>query len=125
MAGTRRRYLTGIYRRGHVFWLKVRTPASIANLLPEFWRSSLRTTSDREALAAARIVRAALDTGFRAVEARMRTGTISAEEAERVIAAVGRRALADAEALGALVAGSRPEEVVLAAQRAHAAEAEA
>jgi hypothetical protein len=45
MAGTRRRYGTGIYRRGRVFWLKIRPPAAIANLLPGFWRCSLRTTS--------------------------------------------------------------------------------
>jgi hypothetical protein len=104
--------------------MRVRTPAALANLLPAFWRSSLRTTSDREALAAARIVRAALDTGFRAVEAGMQSGTMSAEQAEAVIAAVGRRALASAEALRAL-AGPRPEAAILAAQRAHAAEAEA
>ena len=108
MAGKGRRYGSGIYRRGQVWWIKIRTPAALANHLPVFWRSSLRTTSDREALAAARIVRAALDTGFRAVEAGMQSGTMSREQAEAVIAAVGRRALAGAEAVRAL-AGPRPE----------------
>jgi hypothetical protein len=124
MAGTRRRLGHGLYRRGRILWLKVRTPAALANLLPPFWRSSLRTTSDREALAAARIVRAALDMGFRAIEAGMQSGTMSREQAEAVIAAVGRRALASAEALRAL-AGPRPEAAIVAAQRAHAAEAQA
>jgi hypothetical protein len=124
MAGTRRRLGHGLYRRGRILWLKVRTPAALANLLPPFWRSSLRTTSDREALAAARIVRAALDMGFRAIEAGMQSGTMSREQAEAVIAAVGRRALASAEALRAL-AGPRPEAAIVAARRAHAAEAQA
>jgi hypothetical protein len=61
---------------------------------------------------------------FRTVEAGMQSGTVSREQAETVIAAVGRRALASVEALRAL-AGPRPEATILAAQRAHAAEAEA
>jgi hypothetical protein len=114
MAGTKRRYGTGLYRRGNVFWLKVRTPAGLANLLPrEFLRLSLRTTSEPEALAAARIVRAALDEGFATVGARMRAGTITAAEAEAVIGT----ALAADRTLGGLcdwVEAEAPKPVDLA-----------
>jgi hypothetical protein len=90
--------------RGQVHWLKVRTAAALSNHLSAFWRSTLRTTSERATLVAARVVCAALDMGFRAVEAGMHSGTMSKEEAGVVIAAIGRRALTIAESLRARVA---------------------
>ena len=89
---------SGVYRRGNVFWLKVRTPASLANQLSRsFWRSSLRTTSRSEALCAARSVRAALDQGFATVGVGMRLGMLTEAQGEAVITVLARRALAEAE----------------------------
>ncbi len=125
MGGRSSRYGSGVYRRGDVFWLKVRTPAAIANLLSKvFWRSSLRTNLQREAHCAARSVRAALDAGFVVVEARLRLGVLSETQAEAVITALARRALAEHEALRAN-AGPRSETAILAAKRGHETEADA
>ncbi len=104
-----------------MFWLKVRTPAALKDLrLGVFRRLSLRTNSPSEARCAARTVRAALDAGFALAGAGMRAGVFSEGEAEAVIAALARVALARAESLRAL-SGPRSEEAVLAAKRAHLA----
>lgn len=75
---------SGVNRRGNVFWLKVRTPASLTNRLSQtFWRSSLHTNLRSEALCAARSVRAALDEGFVAVGVGMRLGKLTEVRARR------------------------------------------
>jgi hypothetical protein len=108
-----------------VFWLKVRTPARLANHLSRsFWRSSLQTTSRSEALCAARSVRAALDQGFVAVGVGMRLGMLTEAQGEAVITALVRKCLAEAESRRSL-AGPRGEAVVEAARRDHLAEAAA
>ena len=114
---------SGVYKRGNVFWLKVRTPASLANHLSRsFWRSSLRTTSRSEAQCAARSVRAALDQGFVAVGVGMRLGMLTEAQGEAVIAALVRKSLAEAESRRSL-AGPRGEDAIDAARRDHLAEA--
>lgn len=116
---------SGVYRRGNVFWLKVRTPASLANHLSRsFWRSSLRTNFRTEALCAARSVRAALDQGFVAVEVGMRLGMLTVAQGEAVITALVRRSLAEAESRRGL-AGPRGEAAIEAARRDHLAGAAA
>ena len=108
-----------------MFWLKVRTPARLANHLSRsFWHSSLRTSSRSEAQCAARSVRAALDQGFVAVEVGMRLGMLTEAQGEAVITALAQRALADAESRRGL-AGPRVEEAIEAARQGHLAEAAA
>ena len=121
MDGNRARYGSGLYLRGRVFWLKVRTPVFLRDLRPAGFRPlSLRTSSLSEARRAARSVRAALDAGFALAGAGMRAGVFSEGETEAVITALASHALARAETLRAL-SGPRSEEAVRAAKDAHRA----
>ncbi|MFN3615749.1 MAG: DUF6538 domain-containing protein, partial [Rubrimonas sp.] len=65
-ASVRAGYGSGLYRRGNVFWVRVRSPARLTTNpgLRRFWRFSTGCTSSSEALRVARALRAALDRGF-------------------------------------------------------------
>ena len=64
-AGERSRYGSGLYKRGAVWWVRVRTPVALKkNISRSLWRFSLGTSSSTQASVTARFVRAALDRGF-------------------------------------------------------------
>jgi integrase len=114
-------YGSGLYRRGNIFWVRVRTPARLVkdSRLRRFWRFSTGLTSSSEALRVARALRAALDRGFGLVGVWAMERELSRIEAEAVISRLARQALAEAELLRALPCARSEQDIVLA-KTAHA-----
>ena len=122
MAGERERYGTGLYRRGTVWWVRVRIPAPRKFLPRDFCRVSTGCTSSAEALRAARLIRAALDRSCAEIRGWAGGQMLTEAQAEAVVGQVALRRLAEAELARAATA-ARTEADIIAAKARHAEEA--
>src|SRR6056297_921254 len=90
---------SGLYLRGHVWWVRIRTPICICEeiCIRRFWRFSTGTRSRVEALRAAAHDRAALDRDFTLVKLGIGTAMVDAGQVEAMLTQLARNALAAAE----------------------------
>ena len=96
---------SGLYLRGSIWWVRVRTPAALRpekNRLRRFFRVSTSTTSLSEALRAAAHVRAALERGFVLARLELGASMVDGAQVEAMLTRLAQNALAAAEASRAL-----------------------
>lgn len=96
---------SGLYLRNRMWWVRVRTPASLEpeeNSLRRFFRFSTRTSCFSEASRVAAHVRAALDRGFALARFEIGTSMVDAVQVEAMLTRLAQTALAAAEASRAL-----------------------
>jgi len=118
-AGERSRYGSGLYKRGAVWWVRLRTPVALKkNISRSLWRFSLGTSSSTQASVTARFVRAALDRGFAMVGVWAGERVLDTAQMEAILGQLARQALAEAETLRALPC-ARSEADVSVAKAAH------
>ena len=118
-AGERSRYGSGLYKRGAVWWVRVRTPGALKkNISRSLWRFSLGASSSTQASVAARFVRAALDRGFAMVGVWAGERVLDTAQMEAILGQLARQALAESETLRAPPC-ARSEADVSVAKAAH------
>ena len=118
-AGERSRYGSGLYKRGAVWWVRVRTSVALKkNISRSLWRFSLGASSSTQASVTARFVRAALDRGFAMVGVWAGERVLDTAQMEAILGQLARQALAEAETLRALPC-ARSEADVSVAKAAH------
>lgn len=111
---------SGLYLRNRMWWVRVRTPASLEpekNSLRRFFRFSTRTSCFSEASRAAAHVRAALDRGFALARFELGTSMVDAVQVEAMLTRLAQNALAAAEASRALAGVRDPARVAEACRR--------
>lgn len=113
-------YGSGLYRRGRIWWVRIRTPRPLIQKisLRDFFRFSTGTTSLASATRRAAHLRAALDRGFALVRLEMSGVVQEAVQVEAMIVRLAHAALAEAETARAW-AGPRSDAQIADAIAAH------